>query len=90
MESMPKNFKTTGHGKLQWTALKLLQKGQKNLMPMLLWSDYKSHNTIKFLTGIGFPIHIVAEQVANSFVVRVDFLTAWIVMFKLWQIEDFR
>ena len=57
---------------------------------MLLWSDYKSHNTIKFLAGIGFPIHIVAEQVANSFVVIVGFLTAWIVMFKLWQIEDFR
>ena len=33
---------------------------------------------------------MVAEQVTNSFAVIVGFLTAWVVMMKLWQIEDFK
>ena len=36
------------------------------------------------------PTNMVTKQVTNLFVVIVDFLTALIIMMKLWQTEYFR
>ena len=99
IESMPSIFKTAGHGKLRCIIdcfEVFIERPKKLDAQTATWSDYKSHNTIKFLIGISptgfitFPSHMVTEQVTDSFVVVVGFLTAWIVMMKLWQIEDFR
>ena len=96
---MPSIFKTAGHGKLRCIIdcfEVFIERPKKLDAQTATWSDYKSHNTIKFLIGISptgfitFPSHMVTEQVTDSFVVVVGFLTAWIVMMKLWQIEDFR
>ena len=55
METMPKIFKTTGHGK-SWCIIDcsevFIERPKKLDTQAATWSDYKSHNTIKFLIGI--------------------------------------
>ena len=55
METIPKIFKTPGHGKL-WCITDcsevFIERPKKLDAQAAIWSDYKSHNTIKLLTGI--------------------------------------
>ena len=55
METMPKIFKTAGHGKLRCIidcSEDFIERPRKLDAQAATWSDYKSHNTIKFLIGI--------------------------------------
>ena len=56
METMLNNFKTAGHGKLRCiivcSELFFYKRPKKLDAQAATWSDYKSHNTIKFLIGI--------------------------------------
>ena len=64
METMPKIFKTAGHGKLRCIidcSEDFIERPRKLDAQAATWSDYKSHNTIKFLIGIsptGFIIFL--------------------------------
>ena len=55
METMPKIFKAVGHGKLRWVidcSEVFIERPKKLDAQAATWSDYKSHNSIKFLIGI--------------------------------------
>ena len=54
METMPKLFKTTGHGKFQCiiNCSEVFIKAKKHDARAATWWDYKSHNTVRFLIGI--------------------------------------
>ena len=80
-ETMPKIFKTAGHGKLRCTidcSEVFIEWPKKFNDQAAACLDYKSHNTIKF------PIHMVAEQVINSFAVLKSLLNSSIGMINLW------
>ena len=54
-ETMPKIFKTAGHGKLRCIidcSEVFIERPKKLDAQAATWWDYKSHNTIKFLIGI--------------------------------------
>ena len=80
-ETMPKIFKAAGHGKLRCTidcSEVFIEWPKKFNDQAAACLGYKSHNTIKC------PIHMVAEQVINSFAVLKSLLNSSIGMINLW------
>jgi len=91
-ENMPKVFKKTGYGKVRLIIdckEVFIERSKSFQTQALTWSDYKSHNTIKFLIEISptvllhiFQIVMVDEPATNLFAKTVGFLSAWILTTK--------
>ena len=77
METMPKFFKTSGHGNLLCIidcSEVLIERRKKLDIQATTWSRYKSHNTIKFLIGISptgfitFPSDTYGGRASDKFI----------------------
>lgn len=91
METMPRIFKTTGHGKwrciINWSEVFIVRPKKLNVQAAT-WSDNKSQNIIKILISIsptGFLTNTFGGRTSDKFICGDGaFLTGWLVMMKLW------
>jgi len=87
-ENMPKSFKKAGYGKVRVIidCSEIFIERPKSLeIQAVTWSDYKSHNTIKFLIGISptgyitFLSDCYGGRASDRFICKeVVFMTSWI------------
>ena len=92
MKNMPKIFCKAGHSRLRVIidcSEVFIERPKSVNVQAAPWSDYKSHNSVKFLIGISptdmlrfYPTVVVVDQVINSSLLIVGFMIVWITIMK--------